>query len=121
MKKRFLLSAIFLVTGVLIYFIFDIRVISKSNVFLSLIRNYIPDVCWAISFFFACINFTKQVTKNDLIVNSLYVFSLGLLFEFLQLLKISKGTFDIIDIIIYLFAIIVATLIEIFLRRKEDV
>lgn len=120
MKKRFLLSLSFLIIGVIIYFIFDIRFISKSNIIFSIIRNYMPDMCWTFSFFFLSINFTKNITKYNLLINSTYVFCIAMIYEFLQYFHIVNGTFDFIDISIYIFSIIIACLIEKIIRRKEN-
>ncbi len=120
MKKRVLLSVIFLCIGVFIYFIFYIGFFRKNTLFFSFVRNYIPDTCWTLSFFFLSINFTKSLTKNSIIVNSIYVFIISILYESLQLFSIIKGTFDLIDILIYALSIILSCFIELILRRKEN-
>ena len=87
---------------------------------MSFIRNYVPDCFWVISFYFMSINFTNNLTKRSLLFNSLYVILIGLIYEFLQLYNFVNGTFDIKDIIIYIVSVILACLIEIFLRRREN-
>ena len=120
MKKRFILSLIFLIIGIIIYVLFRFNLIINNNLFTSFIRNYIPDMCWALSFFFASINFTKNITSNYLIVNSIFVLLFGIIFELLQYFRVVKGTFDVIDIIVYFISIIIAALIEFLWRRKEN-
>ena len=119
MKKRIILSIYFLILGVLIYFLFDIKIISKDILVFSIIRNYLPDLCWTMSFFFLSITLTSNITNKPLLINSLYVLTISLLYEFLQFVKLAKGTFDIGDIFIYIISIIFACLIEKMIRRKK--
>ncbi len=67
--------------------------------------------------------FIIQISKNTFkwykTINSFYVLLVGILFEILQLHHIVPGTFDILDIFIYAFGILLANLIEIFMRRLE--
>ena len=65
------------------------------------------------------INFTKNICKKDLFINSLYVLFIGILYELFQLFNITNGTFDIIDITIYILSVLIADYIEIRLRRNE--
>lgn len=118
-KKRFILSISFLIIGVITYLLFDMNFLTKSNTLFSIIRDFAPDICWTLSFFFLSIYFTSKLTKNDLIINSLYVFSIAILYELLQCYHIVKGTFDIVDIFIYIISIIIACLFEQYIRRKE--
>ena len=118
-KKRFILSISFLIIGVITYLLFDMNFLTKSNTLFSIIRDFAPDICWTLSFFFLSIYFTSKLTKNDLIINSLYVFSIAILYELLQCYHIVKGTFDIVDIFIYIISIIIACLVEQYIRRKE--
>lgn len=119
MKKRILISLTFLILGVIIYFLFDIELMKKSNNFCSIIRNYLPDICWTFSFFFMSINFTSNITKKSVIVNSLFVLFIALIYEFLQYHKIIGGTFDLIDISLYIVSVILACLVEKIIRRNE--
>lgn len=120
MKKRIVLSTVFLISGIFIYYLFCSKMIEKNNVAFLYIRNYIPDMCWTVGFYLVSINFTKNIVKSDLVINSLYVFVVALIFELLQLTGIVRGTFDIIDISIYIISIIFASLIEKKIRRKEN-
>ncbi len=119
-KKRIEISIIFLGIGLFIYFVYNIKFIAKSNVLFEISRNYIPDICWTISFFFISINFTKNITKRYILYNSLYILVIALLFELFQCYKVIPGTFDIIDIIIYILSIYLSCIIELFIGRKEN-
>ena len=120
MRKRVIMAISFLMVGVLIYFLFNVGLISKSNLLLTIIRNYIPDICWTFSFFFMSINFSKNITKYDLLLNSLFIIVISLTYETLQFYNIVGGSFDIIDITLYFMSIIVSCLIEIKIRRREN-
>lgn len=119
MKKRFILSLSFIIVGMIIYILFDIRFMTKSNMVFSIIRNFLPDICWTFSFFFISINFAYNISKKALLLNSIYVFGIALLFELLQYFNIARGTFDIVDIFIYSITIIFACIIENKIRRNE--
>ena len=119
-KRRLYLVLSFIIIGIITYYLFDIKVLTKSNVVFTIIRNFLPDVCWTISFFFMSIRFATNITKKYILLTSLYVFCIALLFELLQFFKIVKGTFDILDVITYTISIILACLIEILIRRKEN-
>ena len=119
MEKRFFLSLSFLIVGLIIYILFNIRYVTKSNIVFSIIRNFLPDICWTFSFFFISINFAHNISKKSLLLNSIYVFGIALLFEILQYFNIAGGTFYILDIIIYGITVIVACFIENRMRRRE--
>ena len=119
MRKRIILSIVFLLFGIFVYYLYDINFIGRSNNLTIFIRYYIPDICWTMSFFFMSINFTKNICKKDLFINSLYVLFIGILYELFQLFNITNGTFDIIDITIYILSVLIADYIEIRLRRNE--
>ena len=120
MKKRIFLSLSFLILGSLVYLMFDLEVISKSNFIYRFIRNYVPDMCWILSFFLTSINFTRNIAKNDLLMNSLYVLGIGILLEIFQYFNIVKGIFDFFDVLVYIIAVILACSLEIFLRRNKN-
>lgn len=105
--------------GIIVYSLFNNGVIIKQNVTTSLIRNYLPDICWTLSFFFININFAYNISKNAVILNSIYIFIIALIFEILQYFHIAQGTFDFIDILIYSVSILTAFFIENKIRRKE--
>ena len=120
MKKRFIISICFMIIGVVIYLLFNNGIFVKCNNILAIIRNYLPDSCWTFSFYFASINFAYNISNKYIILNSIYIFSVALLFELMQYYDIVEGTFDILDLIIYIISITVACLIEIKIRRNEN-
>ncbi len=119
MKKRIILALVFMIVGVIIYLLYDVKYITKSNMIYSLIRNYLPDICWTLSFFFININFAYNISKKAIVLNSMYIFVIALIFEFLQYFNVASGTFDALDIIFYSISIIIACFIENNLRRNE--
>ena len=119
-KKRIVISICFLLLGVLIYFLFDIGLLTKENLVFSIIRDFLPDLCWILSFFFISIIFMAIIIKHSIIINSIYVFLVSVLYECLQCFNIAKGTFDMLDILNYIISILIACLIEKLIRRKEN-
>lgn len=119
MKKRIVLALVFIIVGAIIYLLYDVKYITKSNMIYSLIRNYLPDICWTLSFFFININFAYNISKKAMVLNSMYIFVIALIFEFLQYFNVVSGTFDALDILFYSISIIIACFIENNLRRKE--
>ena len=117
MKKRVIISFVFFIIGIIIYYLYD-NVLNDN--YIIFIRYYIPDLCWTISFYFMSINFTKNIIKRDLIFNSLYVLFFGILYELFQLYNIANGKFDVIDVLVYIISVIFANYIEIILRRNEN-
>ena len=120
MRKRILISICTLILGVFIYYLNFINVLITDNDISIFIRNYIPDFLWMVSFYFFSINYAKKITKKYIIATSIYVIALGLMFEMMQYSNIVKGTFDILDIITYIIAIIIANIVELLIWRYED-
>ena len=98
--------------GVVIYWLFNNNVLTKSNLIYTIIRNYVSDGLWVISFFFIAINFSENITKKYILLTSLFVLIVGVIFEVMQLTNIANGTFDLLDILVYFIAILIACLIE---------
>ena len=88
--KRLIISIFSLVIGVLLYYLFNNDIISKSNIFYTLIRNYFLDGLWVISFFFIAINFSKDITKKYILMTSAFVMTIGIIFEIMQLTNLAK-------------------------------
>ncbi len=106
--------------GIIIYMLFHFKLMVNNNIFTSIIRNYIPDMCWTISFFLASIVIAKNIIKKYILLNSIFVITTAFIFEVMQKANIIKGTFDYYDLCIYMISIIIATIIEIKIRRNED-
>lgn len=119
MKKRIVLSLTFIIVGIIVYLLYDVKYITKSNIIYSLIRNYLSDICWTLSFFFININFAYNISKKAIFLNSIYIFVIALVFESLQYFNFTRGTFDIFDILVYVISIIIACFIENSIRRNE--
>ena len=110
--KRGILSIISFVIGVVIYWLFNYRFLSKNNLMCTIMRNYLPDGLWVISFFFIAVNFSKNITQRYILLTSIFVFVIGIIFEIMQLVNIANGTFDLIDILVYFIAILIACFVE---------
>ena len=98
--------------GVAIYWLFNIGLLHKNNLICTIIRNYLSDGLWVISFFFIAINFSKDITQKYILLTSVFVFIVGIIFEFMQLTNIANGTFDLIDILVYFIAVLISCPIE---------
>ena len=118
--KRFILAIIVFIIGVAVYWLFNNNIIVKNNIIYTIIRNYLSDGLWAISFYFIAINFSKNITKKYILLTSIFVFSIGIIFEIMQLINIAHGTFDLIDIFVYLIAILISCLIEKYIMEGKN-
>ena len=120
MRKKIIVSLCTLILGILIYYLYYQGIIIENTGFSIFIRNYIPDFLWMISFYFFSINYSIRITKKYILFTSVYTFALGLIFELLQLANIVRGTFDILDIITYIIAILLAGIAEKYIWRDEN-
>lgn len=120
MRKRIILSLITLILGIVIYYLYYKKIIDVSTELLRFVRNFIPDFLWMFSFFFLSVNYSKRITKKYIILTSTYALALGTLFELLQMANVVKGTFDILDIIVYIISILIACIVEKLLWRDEN-
>lgn len=120
MQKRIIISLCTLIIGITIYYCFYWDILIVNTNYSAFFRNYVPDFLWMISFYLFSINFTKQLTSKYILLTSIYAFILGLLFELLQFFNIVSGTFDILDIITYVIAIIFACIVEKIIWRYEN-
>lgn len=120
MRKRIILSLITLILGIVIYYLYYKKIIDVSTESLRFVRNFIPDFLWMFSFFFLSVNYSKRITKKYVTLTSLYALALGILFELLQMANVVRGTFDILDIIVYIIAILIACIVEKHLWRDEN-
>ena len=120
MRKRIILSLITLILGIVIYYLYYKKIIDVSTELLRFVRNFIPDFLWMFSFFFLSVNYSKRITKKYIILTSTYALAMGTLFELLQMENVVKGTFDILDIIVYIISILIACIVEKLLWRDEN-
>ena len=81
------------------------------------IKYYLIDYLWALSL----ISGLKSLftTKKETLRICFFVFSLGIIWESLQFLNIISGTGDILDIFMYLAAVVTAVIIN-FLNNKGE-
>jgi len=129
MNKRllyFLLSILCLVIGVGFYYFFkkDVLVyesfigIKKSNIRGYSFTNWLPDLCWEISFLFML----SAVWGNwQLVPNSIKLVSLVVIIgtELLQMRSLLPGTGDIKDILVYFIGFSIFTLLFLIKRTKQ--
>lgn len=118
--KRVILSIISFLVGVVIYLLFNNGLLSKNNFIYTIIRNYFSDGLWVISFFFIAISFSENITKKYILLTSIFVIVVGIIFEIMQFMKIANGTFDLIDILVYFIAVLIACLIEKMFMEVEN-
>ena len=130
MNKRllyFLLSILCLVIGVGVYYFFkkDVLVyeafigIKKMNTEGYSFANWLPDLCWEISFLFML----SAVWGNwRLVPNSIKIVTLSLIVgtELLQMLGLLPGTGDIKDILVYFIGFSIFTLLFLIKRTKQN-
>ena len=128
MNKRllyFLLSILCLVIGVGVYYFFkkDVLVyeafigLQKMNTRGYSFANWLPDLCWEISFLFML----SAVWGNwRLVPNSIKIVTLGLIIgtELLQMQGLLPGTGDIKDILVYFIGFSIFTLLFLIKRTK---
>jgi len=119
MRKRIIFSLCTLSIGIIIYALSLNNLLIKKDIISSLIRNYVPDILWIISFYSLSAIFSKQITKNYIIFTAIYVIVIGLLFELLQFTGIVRGTFDCFDILVYIISTITACLLEKYYWRDK--
>lgn len=75
--------------------------------FWKIVNNYLIDALWFISFYLYISTIINSKWKYFL------SFFIGLFSEFLQLIKPAAGTFDFLDIILYLFLVLIVFFCEI--------
>ena len=130
MNKRllyFLLSILCLVIGVGVYYFFKKEVLvyesflglKKMNIGGYSFANWLPDLCWEISFLFML----SAVWGNwRLVPNSIKIVALSLIIgtELLQMLGVLPGTGDIKDILVYFIGFSIFTLLFYIKRTKQN-
>ncbi|MBE6618470.1 MAG: hypothetical protein E7626_01640 [Ruminococcaceae bacterium] len=118
-----LLNCIFaLLTGVAIYVLLrentyinkliNFQKIGVSSAFADFLRFYFVDALWSYALTFALSIFISEIMAG--VISTVFATS----WELLQLCGFVAGTFDIIDLIMYLSAIVVAVLIIYLYKRR---
>lgn len=119
MYKKIIYSLSTLLVGILIYVLSTMGLLIKDDPISSFIRNYIPDILWAISFYSLSTFFSKTLTKYYIVFTAIYVIIIGIFFEYLQFTGVASGTFDVFDILVYIISTIVASLTEKYYWRDK--
>lgn len=81
-------------------------IIYNFSFFPSIIRNYLPDFCWAISLYFTL--YFMRVYNGQLVVIFMISSFLSFTYEIGQRLNYFDGTFDVLDLITYHLAFVLA-------------
>ncbi len=111
-------SLLSLVTGVICYllgrtnFLNGVSIETKS-VLLKL-SFYLPDALWSYALYFA----VSLIHKSW--ISAFLTFFTGICWELLQQFHVVNGTFDCIDILMYLMAILIAVIIKKLWRNKNE-
>lgn len=85
---------------------------------IDFLNYYFPDFLWSFAFYFGAeLIFYPQ---KRVFTSSVLVLCAGALWELLQYTGIVGGTGDLLDILMYLTAVLTAVLIEKFLKYKEN-
>ena len=130
MNKRliyFLLSILCLLIGVGLYYFFKKEVLvyesfiglKKMNTHGYSFANWLPDLCWEISFLFML----SAVWGNwQLVPNSMKLLTLAVIMgtELVQMLGWLPGTGDIKDILVYFIGFSIFTLLFLIKRPKQN-
>ena len=120
MCKKIIYSLCTLIIGICIYLLSSYGLLTKSDYISSFIRNYVPDILWAISFYTLSTVFSKALSKYYIILTALYVILVGIFFEYLQFTGVAMGTFDVFDILVYIISTIIASLTEKYYWREKN-
>ena len=130
MNKRvlyFLLSILCLIIGVGVYYFFkkDVLVyeafigLQKMNTEGYSFANWLPDLCWEISFLFML----SAIWGNwRLVPNSIKIATLAVIIgtELVQMLSLLPGTGDIKDILVYFIGFSIFTMLFLIKRPKKN-
>lgn len=89
------------------------KISSRDSLLLDAISFYLPDFLWAYSLTFMLALFCEHRLSG--VISSLF----GVVWEIMQRIGAVSGTFDMIDILMYITASMFAVLILLFNRRKR--
>ncbi len=81
------------------------------------IKYYLPDFIWALSL--NCGLNAIFNTKKSLLINGGIVFGISALWELAQYVGITSGTGDLIDVAMYLAAVVTVVIINALIKGKE--
>lgn len=113
------MALICLLLGLILYILFgtkileiDLKLLTTNTIITKIFRNHFFDFIWAFSFYIMCSYIMKLMTKKYKLLTGLYVVLIGIVYELLQLFNITSGTFDVLDILTYIIAVAVGSIIE---------
>lgn len=130
-------SVLFLISGLLIYlffrsgtfihefaseltgFNFENPVLPQNNLFIDFLRYYFVDFLWLASFFNAYLAVRSKITYVSVLSSFIVAFLTGVIYELLQRFGIISGTFDLVDIIMYLTAGVFSAAVNIFYLKAR--
>lgn len=97
-----------------------LREVTKESEFVSFLKYYFVDFLWGLSLSFSLLSVVNFKKISRVLFVSVVSVLWGILWEISQLTSLTKGTFDYLDILMYILAVIVAALINIFLIKRMD-
>ncbi len=119
--KHLILSLSLILAGAVLYVLFegnlfsikilDTAVLTATNSIMQFIRNFVIEFFIALGAFVLLSYFIKKLTSKYTLFTTLVVMLLGIGYEVLQLTKVIPGTFDLLDIVVYLIASLLGILI----------
>lgn len=93
--------------------------VGSSGLFPPIVNNYVPDLVWAYALVFTLyvlIGVYKKDLKTVVIISVLF----SVLIETLQLFQSKMFTFDVMDIVVEMVAIFLASVIIKLIEREEE-
>lgn len=126
--KHLILSLSLMLAGAVLYVLFegnlfsikilDTAVLTATNSIMQFIRNFVIEFFVALGAFVLLSYFIKKLTSKYTLFTTLVVMLLGIGYEVLQLTKVIPGTFDLLDIVVYLIASLLGILIIDYRSKK---
>lgn len=91
-----------------------------NNVIVNFLSYYFVDGLWCYAFVFSLVAFSCRLSEIKIVLIGLFVFLSGVVLEVLQNRGFINGTFDWIDIAMYLIAATLAIAINLKIIRKGE-
>ncbi len=91
-----------------------------NNFFADFLRYYFADFLWCLSLNFALLAVAELKSKKTLYTIAMISAFLGVVFEFAQYIGLTSGTFDFIDIFMYIIASVSAVAISIKILKRTE-
>ena len=87
---------------------------------IDFLKYYFVDFLWCLALCFSLLAVTDFKNRFCALLVAIVSPMLGLLYELAQLLSIVSGTFDLIDVVMYILASLCATMINIKIIKRMD-